>query len=85
MEFTTKPKNWQFSYSTEYENRSLKDGGFITWDNQEIVAVSKPNITAKEAVEFYILVESTLPQGWSSDPDIELLSDGRVSIKGSAD
>ncbi len=21
MEFTTKPKNWQFSYSTEYENR----------------------------------------------------------------
>jgi hypothetical protein len=55
MEFTTKPKNWQFSYSTEYENRPLKDGGFITWDNQKIVAVSKPNITAKEAVEFYIL------------------------------
>lgn len=48
MEFTTKPKNWQFSYSTEYENRPLKDGGFITWDNQKIVAVSKPNITAPE-------------------------------------
>ena len=66
-------------------SRPLKDGGFITWDNQEIVAVSKPNITAKEAVEFYILVESTLPQGFSSDPDVETLSDGRISIKGCAD
>ena len=85
MEFKTEPKNWQFSYSVKYENRPLKDGGFITWDNQKVVAVSKPDITPKEAIEFYILVESTLPQGFSSDPDVETLSDGRISIKGCAD
>ena len=85
MDFETKPKNWQFSYFTEYENRPLKNGGFITWDNQRITAVSKTNISPKEAIEFYILVESTLPQGFSSDPNIETLSDGRISIRGNAD
>jgi len=85
MEFVKSPKNWQFSYFTEYENRPLKDGGFITWDNQRITAVSKHNVSPKEAIEFYILVESVLPQGFSSDPDIEMLSDDRISVKGNAD
>jgi len=85
MEFVKSPKNWQFSYFTEYENRPLKNGGFITWDNQRITAVSKTNISPKEAIEFYILVESVLPQGFSSDPNIETLSDGRISIRGNAD
>ncbi len=85
MDFETKPKNWQFSYFEGYEHRPLKDGGFITWDNQQVTAISKQNISPKEAIEFYILVESILPQGFSSDPNIETLSDGRISIRGDAD
>jgi hypothetical protein len=73
-----------FTYSEEYAVRNLPHGK-VTWSDREVVAISKPHITPAEAIEFYIDVEILLPQDWAEDPKIEMLSDGRVSIRGIGD
>ncbi len=59
--------------------------GIVTWDDREIVAVSKPHITPAEAIEFFFEIDCLLPGGWAEDPKVEMLSDGRVSIRGVGD
>lgn len=73
-----------FSHHEEYRHQQLPHG-WVTWDNREVVAVSKPHITPAEAIEFFYDVECLLPQGWAEDPKVEMLTDGRVSIRGVAD
>lgn len=89
MKTFTKFSDWaatqlQFG-KQEYENRPIPGGGFITWDNGEVVAVSRPGLGPVEAIDFYIAVELLLPNGWAGDPEITLLSDGCISIHGDAD
>jgi len=73
-----------FSYQDEYRHVTLPHGS-VTWDRREVVAVSKPFVTPAEAIEFFFDVECLLPQGWAGDPEVTMISDGRVSVRGIAD
>ncbi len=68
----------------EYRTETLPHG-VVTWDDREVVAISKRHITPAEAIEFFYEIECLLPQGWAEDPQVGMLSDGRVSIRGIGD
>ena len=74
-----------FSYFREEDIRFLPGGGFVQWENRVVTAISPPDIGPVEAIIFYQSVEALLPQGWADDPALELLSDGRLSVRGVAD
>lgn len=58
--------------------------GEVHWNGNNIKAVSKHDITPKEAVEFFMWVDGLLPQGWDSEPEIETRG-SRIIITGWAD
>jgi len=83
--YTNQPDNEEFEYATLNENRPLVGGGYISWENGRIVAASPNNLTLVEAVEFYRLVQDSLPQGWAGPPCVEEVEERRLSIRGDAD
>lgn len=78
-----------FSYYDE-ERTIQTNLGIINWNKQKIKATSYLNPSIVEAVRFFEDVETRLPNGWASGPEVYLELDEnkkgvRLIIEGDAD